>query len=143
MSWFPVIKDEQILGAQVTISNINRAVDQIYALICTTSSLIPRLRPVHYQKVRLSPLKCARDLIFDPFLRFFCLTLQALSQKIHVRISVVSGLPCVRFTVVRLYLLDVLFARHPFRGIGGTIKRRAAHACGSKNRGRAYELKQK
>ena len=53
----PVIKGEQILRAQVTISNTSRVVDQVYALNCTVLGSNPRLRPVHYQEVRSKPLK--------------------------------------------------------------------------------------
>ena len=75
LPWCPVIKGKQILGAQVTISNISRVVDQVYALNCTVYGSNPRVRPVHYHEVRSKPLKYASDFIFDPFLRFFRLTL--------------------------------------------------------------------
>ena len=39
LPWCPVIKGEQILRAQVTISNTSRVVDQVYALNCTVLGL--------------------------------------------------------------------------------------------------------
>ena len=61
--WCPVIKVEQILGAQATNSNISRVMDQVYALNCTVGSN-PQLRPVHCQEVHSGPLEVCSGLHF-------------------------------------------------------------------------------
>ena len=49
--WCPVLWGEQIMGAQVTLSNISRVVDQVQALNCAILGSNPRVGPVHYQEV--------------------------------------------------------------------------------------------